>query len=199
MGASGCAVLSRYPKCIPSCGQSQLYPLLLLIRMAQRLFTYGNSISSGTTSLHPPLGLSTHSLSSIMENTSSEALWNEKDKGIQVDATISNNSKDPIYPCSNKIQSPQTEWSLTIITLSLALGTFLVALDTMIIGIAVPSITSEFKSLDAIAWYGSAYLLTTTALQPSFGKLYTQYSAKTIYLCCVALFEGMLSIWKSIN
>jgi hypothetical protein len=127
-----------------------------------------------------------------MDHSSSEALWKEKDQvnGIRVDTAISINSKDPVSPYPNQTQSPQTKWSLTIITISLALGTFLVALDTMIIGIAVPSITSEFKSLDAIAWYGSAYLLTTTALQPSFGKLYTQYNAKTIYLCCVAVFEG---------
>lgn len=123
---------------------------------------------------------------------STDALWDEKSptKSIRVDTAISINSGDPILQHSSSIQSVKGKWSLTIITLSLALGTFLVALDTMIIGIAVPSITSEFKSLDKIAWYGSAYLLTTTALQPSFGKLYTQYNAKTIYLCCVVLFEG---------
>ena len=87
----------------------------------------------------------------------------------------------------------RNQWSLTIITFSLALGTFLVALDTMIVGIAVPSITSQFHSLDDISWYGSAYLLTTTALQPPFGKLYKSYNTKTVYLICVALFEGIYS------
>jgi hypothetical protein len=134
---------------------------------------------------------------------SSDALVNERNSrnelrtfhqspntSIRVDTAISLKSGESIHQASTTTQSVQTKWSLTIITLSLALGTFLVALDTMIIGIAVPSITSEFKSLDKIAWYGSAYLLTTTALQPSFGKLYTQYNAKTIYLFCVVLFEG---------
>jgi hypothetical protein len=134
---------------------------------------------------------------------SSDALCNEKtsghklrtfhqspDKSIRVDTSISLHSRDSIHQDSTITRDVHAKWSLTIITISLALGTFLVALDTMIIGIAVPSITSEFKSLDKIAWYGSAYLLTTTALQPSFGKLYTQYNAKTIYLICVAVFEG---------
>jgi hypothetical protein len=103
-------------------------------------------------------------------------------------------SPDPSVQESNtrdKLQLPGT-WKLTIITLSLALGTFLVALDTMIIGIAVPTITSQFHSLDDIAWYGSVYLMTTTALQPSFGRIYKLYNAKTTYLVCVALFEGTL-------
>ncbi|KAF2726752.1 efflux pump antibiotic resistance protein [Polyplosphaeria fusca] len=81
------------------------------------------------------------------------------------------------------------QWNLIIITFSLALGTFLVALDTLIVGIAIPTITSQFHSLDDIAWYGSAYLITLTALQPSFGKIYKVYNAKWTYLTCVALFE----------
>ncbi|KAH8651556.1 efflux pump antibiotic resistance protein [Tricladium varicosporioides] len=84
---------------------------------------------------------------------------------------------------------PASPWKLAIITLSLALGTFLIALDTLIIGTAVPSITSEFHSLEDIAWYGSAYLLTTTAFQPSFGKLYKFFNIKTIYLSCIFVFE----------
>jgi hypothetical protein len=79
---------------------------------------------------------------------------------------------------------------LALIVLSLALGTFLIALDTTIIGIAVPTITSKFHSLDDIAGYGSAYLITLTALQPS----YTLYSVKTTYLACIAVFEGTLLI-----
>ncbi|KAF2242512.1 efflux pump antibiotic resistance protein [Trematosphaeria pertusa] len=80
-------------------------------------------------------------------------------------------------------------WSLALVTLSLALGTFLIALDTTIVGIAIPTITTQFHSLDDIAWYGSAYLITLTALQPSFGRIYKLYSVKNTYLACVAVFE----------
>ena len=81
--------------------------------------------------------------------------------------------------------------SLALVILSLTFGTFLIALDTTIIGIAIPTITSRFHSLDDISWYGSAYLITLTALQPSFGRVYSLYSAKTTYLACVAVFEGL--------
>lgn len=133
----------------------------------------------------------------------SAAMSNEKAQGLEFctvrqDSTDSSQAAIAVRESSHDADQQDStnrtiirdQWRLALITLSLALGTFLVALDTMIVGIAVPSITSEFKSLDNIAWYGSAYLLTTTALQPSFGKLYTTYNAKTIYLFCVALFEG---------
>ena len=78
---------------------------------------------------------------------------------------------------------------LFIVIGSLYLGTFLVALDTTIIGTAIPAITTDFHALDAIVWYGSGYLLTLTALQPTFGKLYKVINTKLLYLCCIAIFE----------
>ena len=40
-----------------------------------------------------------------------------------------------------------------------------------------------------IGWYGSAYLLTTCAFQLLFGKLYTFYSVRGVFLTTVFLFE----------
>lgn len=40
-----------------------------------------------------------------------------------------------------------------------------------------------------MGWYGSAYLLTTCALTLIFGKLYTFYSTKWVYLIALAIFE----------
>jgi len=36
---------------------------------------------------------------------------------------------------------------------------------------------------------GSSYLLTTTALQPSFGRIYTYFNVKYVYLFALVLFE----------
>jgi hypothetical protein len=38
--------------------------------------------------------------------------------------------------------------------------------------------------------YGSAYLLTTTSLQPSFGKIYTYFNIKYTFVIALAIFEG---------
>ncbi|KAI1175951.1 major facilitator superfamily domain-containing protein [Nemania sp. FL0916] len=62
-------------------------------------------------------------------------------------------------------------------------------LDLNIIGVAIPRITTELKSLSDIAWYGSAYMLSTTAFQPLFGNLYKLFNTKIIYLMSFAIFE----------
>jgi MFS family permease len=38
-------------------------------------------------------------------------------------------------------------------------------------------------------WYGSAYLLTTTALQPMYGTIYKYFNVKFAYLTAVFIFE----------
>jgi MFS family permease len=39
------------------------------------------------------------------------------------------------------------------------------------------------------SWYGSSYLLTTTSLQPSFGRIYTYFNVKWTYIFALVLFE----------
>jgi hypothetical protein len=41
---------------------------------------------------------------------------------------------------------------------------------------AIPRITDHFNSIGDIGWYGSAYFLTSTALQPTFGRVYKVFS-----------------------
>lgn len=47
----------------------------------------------------------------------------------------------------------------------------------------------RFNSIDDVGWYGSSYLLTTCAFQLFFGKLYTFFSIKTVYLVALVIFE----------
>lgn len=82
-----------------------------------------------------------------------------------------------------------SSWRLAIVIGSLCLGTFLLALDMNIIGVAIPKITSDFHSLEDVAWYGSVYLLTVTAFQPLSGSLYKFFDVKVVYLSSIALFE----------
>jgi MFS family permease len=98
-----------------------------------------------------------------------------------------------------------------LITMSLMLAVFIMALDTSIIGrssehyrlkafevdaiahippaTAVPKITSSFHSIEDIGWYSSAYLLPLMSLQPTFGKLYSYYRVKPIFLGAMFTFE----------
>jgi len=54
----------------------------------------------------------------------------------------------------------------------------------------VPKITTEWPdALNDVGWIGSSYLLTTTSLQPSFGKVYTYFDVKWTYLSALIIFE----------
>lgn len=46
--------------------------------------------------------------------------------------------------------------------------------------------------MNDVGWYGSSYLLTSTALQPCFGKIYAHFDIKIVYLTSVLIFEGLL-------
>ncbi|CAN9111031.1 unnamed protein product [Alternaria alternata] len=80
-------------------------------------------------------------------------------------------------------------FKLTILSVGLCLTTFVIALDNTIIATAIPKITTVFNSLEDVGWYGSSYLLTTTSLQPSFGKIYTYFDVKYTYLFALVIFE----------
>ncbi|KAK2766380.1 MFS multidrug transporter [Colletotrichum kahawae] len=66
---------------------------------------------------------------------------------------------------------------------------FLVLLDFSITATAIPYITSDFHRLNSIGWYGSAYVLSSAALQPFTGKLYTYLNVKYTFLFFVFIFE----------
>ncbi|KAK5091212.1 hypothetical protein LTR05_001392 [Lithohypha guttulata] len=83
----------------------------------------------------------------------------------------------------------KTGLPLYLLTFGLALATFVVALDNTIIATAIPRITTVFDSLNDVGWYGSSYLLTTTSLQPSFGKIYSFFNIKYTYIGAVFIFE----------
>ncbi|TVY44502.1 Efflux pump [Lachnellula subtilissima] len=79
---------------------------------------------------------------------------------------------------------------LGILTFGLCVATFVVALDNTILATAIPKITTVFpNSLKDVGWYGSSYLLTNTALQPSFGRIYTYFDVKSTFLFALCLFE----------
>ncbi|KAF1953927.1 MFS transporter [Byssothecium circinans] len=82
-----------------------------------------------------------------------------------------------------------TSWKLAVITIALCLSVFCMALDNTIIATAIPRITDQFKALNDVGWYGSSYLLTTCATQLIYGKIYTFYSIKWVYLSALFIFE----------
>jgi hypothetical protein len=85
-------------------------------------------------------------------------------------------------------------WRLAVVITSLFFGQLLMALDVNIINVAIPEISTHFQALNDVAWYGSAYLLTITAFQPSFGTMYRLFNIDVTYKVCIIIFEGMRDI-----
>ncbi|KAJ9138125.1 Major facilitator superfamily transporter [Pleurostoma richardsiae] len=78
---------------------------------------------------------------------------------------------------------------LALICVGLGLAVFCLGLDRSILATAIPKITSDFDSLNDVAWYGSSYLLTTCCFQLMFGKLYAEFKTTWVFLVALAWFE----------
>ncbi|KAH9827690.1 MFS general substrate transporter [Teratosphaeria destructans] len=84
------------------------------------------------------------------------------------------------------IKSEIRIWAMTSV---LCVGAFLVSMDRTIITVATPSITAHFHMSANIGWLGSAYLITSCASLPLFGRIYDILDdPKPIYLTSSLVF-----------
>ncbi len=97
-------------------------------------------------------------------------------------------SENELSKASSEHAYPPTSRVLVIMG-GLFLVLFLVALDRLILGVAIPRITDDFHSLGDVGWYGSAYLLTSCAFTLLMGKIYTFVNPKWVYLGSLVVFE----------
>jgi EmrB/QacA subfamily drug resistance transporter len=74
------------------------------------------------------------------------------------------------------------------ITAGLLLGMGLGALEATVVGTAMPTIIAALGGLAHYSWVFSAYLLTSTATVPIWGRLSDLYGRRRIYLLGVVLF-----------
>jgi hypothetical protein len=121
----------------------------------------------------------------MTDSTATEARMHElKEYENELSSEKQNGTSPVVESSDEKCAAPQTDAEVVypsgarvvLILAALCMSVFLVALDQTIISTAIPKITDQFDSINDIGWYGSAYLLTTTALQPTFGRIYTIFS-----------------------
>ena len=74
------------------------------------------------------------------------------------------------------------------VTAGLLLGIFLAALEATVVSTAMPTVVAHLGGLEHYSWVFSAYLLTSTASVPLWGRLSDLYGRRPIYLAAIALF-----------
>jgi EmrB/QacA subfamily drug resistance transporter len=79
--------------------------------------------------------------------------------------------------------------NLPLMLLSIAVGTFMSALDTSVVNIALPVIQSRFgASISAVEWVVTSYLLVVSAMLLLFGRFSDLFGHRRVYLAGFGVF-----------
>lgn len=77
---------------------------------------------------------------------------------------------------------------ILVVLTGLMAGMFLAALDQSIVGTALPRIVSDLGGLSHLSWVVTAYLLTSTASTPLWGKISDLYGRRPIFQAAIVVF-----------
>ncbi|MBX6371751.1 MAG: MFS transporter [Acidothermus sp.] len=86
---------------------------------------------------------------------------------------------------------PPTQMShrqILVVLSGLMVGMLLAALDQTIVATALPRITGDLGGQQHLAWVVTAYLLTSTAATPLYGKISDLYGRKKIFQLAIVIF-----------
>src|SRR5258705_3874497 len=76
------------------------------------------------------------------------------------------------------------------IVFGLMLAMFLAALNQTIVATALPTIGREFRDFELLPWVVTAYLLTSTAVAPLYGKLSDIHGRRAMMLAAIGIFTA---------
>jgi len=93
----------------------------------------------------------------------------------------------PVAP-SDEGNSYLSHQQILVVMVGLMAGMLLAALDQSIVGTALPQIVSDLGGLDHLSWVVTAYLLTSTAVTPLWGKISDLYGRRLIFQIAIGIF-----------
>jgi EmrB/QacA subfamily drug resistance transporter len=77
---------------------------------------------------------------------------------------------------------------ILVVFSGLMLGMLLAALDQTIVSVSLPTIVGELGGLEKLSWVVTAYLLTSTAVVPLYGKISDIYGRKIVFQAAIVIF-----------
>src|SRR5687767_7224515 len=87
-------------------------------------------------------------------------------------------------------RAAMTHAEVRTIFFGLMLAAFLSALNQTIIATALPTIGRHFHDFENLSWVVTAYLLTSTAVAPLYGKLSDIWGRRAMILVAIGLFTA---------
>ncbi|KAJ1900937.1 hypothetical protein LPJ66_001145 [Kickxella alabastrina] len=146
--------------------------------MADKANNSGQSLSPGTVRLH--INTDTTPVTDI-----------EKQPNQPTPIVIKKSSNGTDKGSNLTLPSIASQMSLfrrAVIFICLALTMLMAALDLTIVTTAIPKISEQFKALSQATWIATAYMLTTTALQPLYGRLSDTFGRVPTLISAIVIF-----------
>ena len=92
------------------------------------------------------------------------------------------------YPLHGLLFTSRLFKKIVVVFLGLSLCVVVSALDSVIVATAIPTISSVFNAGSVVSWVPSAYLLTSTAFQPLYGRFSDIFGRKAAMSLAMAIF-----------
>jgi len=97
-------------------------------------------------------------------------------------------SQDKSAPKPGESSGPLTHKEIMIVLSGLMTGMLLAALDQTIVSTALKNIVEDFDGLNHYTWVVTAYLLTSTASTPLYGKISDLYGRRPVFQFAIITF-----------
>src|SRR3972149_5032736 len=115
-----------------------------------------------------------------------------KRSGVQIPSAPRNPRSSKRRSCPVTSIAPpgpkMTHRQILVVFSALMLGILLAALDQTIVATALPTIVGDLGGLDHLAWVVTAYLLTSPASAPLYGKISDLYGRKIVFQFAIVVF-----------
>jgi EmrB/QacA subfamily drug resistance transporter len=93
-------------------------------------------------------------------------------------------SSPPEAPATSAL----THRQLLVVFSGLMVGMLLAALDQTIVSTALPTIVGDLGGIEHLSWVVTAYLLTSTAVVPLYGKISDLYGRRIVFQVSIVIF-----------